>query len=479
MFKKPITQTLLSSDLADEVFPNIRGNAWNSDVSFLSTLRALAAPRLKEDEFVVFSALLQRYTRERYGSREDAVCSLFDWTVPNMLTFVNICTSENDKWFDFLEKEFESVTGWHRAVKVTAFFAKAMRVLCFISPDLKSSVVITDNCDLRRYHYLQCGIPAYLPWFFDPKKGLEEQELALLTSLRQKTETEYESIIAAMAEKYDFRSMRIRNGLSGFEVCREKAEREKKQNDIRYWNDEITRLSDAIAGYLREIRDAETYLIGLNARINTEGEESQLMKYFLSNPRLVFESIRNNTLTFGVKDYLMFFNEDHVKGMIEEQRSVLFEPNDRPCNNIIPVDDMQMLMREIFLEQNLRIRMCAVYSLTIGGEVNGKGGFPYGPEYDHYMPNPHIHMFSCIGDYRMHINECLKTGNYIGAVEQCAASCRSLNVDDYPVMQEFSKVMYGISGYNHVTNTCIELPDGRVVNPKNAIRFLKGEEIIG
>lgn len=80
-----------------------------------------------------------------------------------------------------------------------------------------------------------------------------------------------------------------------------------------------------------------------------------------------------------------------------------------------------------------------------------------------------------MGNYQRAINELLKNHNYIGAIEQCVASCRSLNFADSTVMQEFMRRLYGLSDYN-VNIRCIELPDGRVVEPKEAIVWLKEQE---
>ena len=64
---------------------------------------------------------------------------------------------------------------------------------------------------------------------------------------------------------------------------------------------------------------------------------------------------------------------------------------------------------------------------------------------------------------------------------KCAAeffSCKSLNFNDSPVMQEFMRRMYGISDYQDSINTrCIELPDGTVVTPVDAINWLKAQEV--
>ena len=100
--------------------------------------------------------------------------------------------------------------------------------------------------------------------------------------------------------------------------------------------------------------------------------------------------------------------------------------------------------------------------------------YNYGSEMRECMPNPHIDRYRCIGNYERTINQCIKENNYIGALEQAIASCKSLNFGDSTVMKEFMRRMYGLESYSH--NKCVELPDGTVVTPKEAAAWLKEQE---
>ncbi len=91
------------------------------------------------------------------------------------------------------------------------------------------------------------------------------------------------------------------------------------------------------------------------------------------------------------------------------------------------------------------------------------------------MPNTHIDRYACLGNYNTEINRMLQNGNYIGAIEQCVASCKSLNWADITVMRTFMETMWGNSVYS---NRCIELPDGRVVNPADAIHWLEEQDSV-
>lgn len=56
MFKTSISSTPFTTEAANSYFANITGGAFGNDCSFLATLRALVAPRIKEGESVNFAS---------------------------------------------------------------------------------------------------------------------------------------------------------------------------------------------------------------------------------------------------------------------------------------------------------------------------------------------------------------------------------------------------------------------------------------
>lgn len=238
---------------------------------------------------------------------------------------------------------------------------------------------------------------------------------------------------------------------------------------------EIQRLNDSIGQYLRQQRDYENQLLGLEMKIQQSDGDSEIMEYFLCNDHLVLVDVSDTTMRFVARDRLTYFDEDFARRVIDNDGSYVYRPDGRGCNNYIPAEDMKMLMEEIFLEQRLYVRFCAAYEFQLEGNVRALMGYSYGSEFREYMPNTHIDRHSCLGSYSKTINECLRRHNYIGAIEQCIASCKSLNFGDGIVMSEFMSAMYGLSGYQ-ANNRCIELPDGRIVTPKEAIEYLKQEK---
>lgn len=106
-------------------------------------------------------------------------------------------------------------SGYHRLEKVQMFYRKSFAVDCYINPELKSVIVFVDGMDNKKMHYLQVSILAMLPWYFDPEKGMTEDEMALVYSLRETSPEKYNECLVKMAEQYDFKTARIRQLLAG------------------------------------------------------------------------------------------------------------------------------------------------------------------------------------------------------------------------------------------------------------------------
>lgn len=483
MFKSVIANTPLTTATANGYFDaRIAGNPWSRDYSFLATLRALLGHRMPDKDDIYLSFGQSDYTDSQLrglpvANAVSAVAGNIDncrgsFRVHNFVNYNPIC---NTAWMELVNSSFEStMNGWHRVENVTLFFKKTFNVSCFVNPELKSVILFTDNMDIRKYHYLQAGIPAFLPWYFNQEDGVSELEMELLQSLREKTSQRYEECIAKMAEEYDFKSARIRQLLAGFETRYEKIKCDNLRTSLNSAIRNINELNDRIGDYLRQKRDYEAELLGLEMKIAQAGEESEIMEYFLCNEHLILVDVTQTRMTFIAKDYLTYFDEDMARRIINNNSSYVYIQGGGEYRSTISTADMKLLMTALFIEQSLKMKFCAAYTFNLEGNVTALGGYDYGSELREYMPNPHINRYTCIGNYSRAINNCLHDRNYIGALEQSIASCKSLNFGDSPVMREFMSQLYGCAG--SPTNVkCIELPDGRVVAPKEAIEYLKSQ----
>lgn len=483
MFKTAITTNALVNDTANSFFQNIYGDPYNNDISFISTLRALVAPRMNEND-----VLSVRFNRTEYSASDvssgstsavvKAICEYFNQNDVGSIyihSFNNSAQDNNYACLELMKSSFCKVyKGWHRLEKVTEFYQRQFLTMCFINPEKKSVAIFVDNMDMRKMHYLQCSIFAFLPWYFDPEKGVSEIEMELISSLREKTSAKYEDVIARIASQYDFRTARIRQMLSGFETKYERIECDNVRSQLDRIRSNIDSLNRQIGDQIHTKNDLEIKLLGLETKVANSSEDSEIMEYFLCNDRLVLLSVSDNRMVFGVKTYIEYFDEEMALSAIKNRHSYLYVPEGRKCNEYIPEDSIEKLMRAIFIDQILKIRVCAAYEFNLNGSVNARQGFCFDHNFRDCMPNPHIDGYQCLGNYHRAINELLTKRDYITAIEQCIASAKSLNFGDSPVMTLFSKAVYHV-GCNY-NNRCIELPDGKIVDPKGAVAWLEEQE---
>ena len=297
MFKTSIASTPFTSEAANSYFQNITGDYYGGDCSFLSTLRALVAPRIKEDESVYLTFGSSNYNSGAINSvpaerAVGAICSRY-----RMVHSFNADQSGNLTCMQIIEKNFTSVyPEYHRLDKVKAFYRKSFNVDCYINPDKKSVIVFVDNLDIKKMHYLQVSILAFMPWYLNQDDGLTEDELALMQSLRETNSANYEKYISKLGEGYDFRTARIRQLLGDFETRYERIECDSVRNEIVSIDEEIQRLNDAIGAYLSRRNDKCIKLMGLEQRIAEGGGDSEIMEYFLCNNRLVLSRVSNTDI---------------------------------------------------------------------------------------------------------------------------------------------------------------------------------------
>lgn len=470
MFSDPIAINPMTTEEANLCFTNINGDAYGLDQSFVATLRALLAERIPKDEHIKLK-LGTIYRRVR-NPKEFISYSDINYLSDGDIYILNVSSSKEvaDEVFNLAKTA--APNGWKPIDIIEAFFIKSFRICCLTNSDHRRVCLVVENLSYKIWHYLQCSIPAFLPWYFNPEDGVSELEMKLIKSLKENTPDEYLSVILKIAEKYDFEKVRIKRLLGDFESKIVKKELDFESRQISALNQRIREYNDAIASNLRECENHRIKLLGLEQKLAETGEESEIMDYFLNNHNVDLLTVEDDGIKFVSKGYITYFDEEIAKNVINRSTSYVYRPNKMNGAEYIAPDDLNHLMTAIFVDQTLKLKVFAVYKLDIENQEIRPVSYSR-HYYDDRMPNIHVERYGCIGSYITSMNEAMANHNYIGAIEQCGASARSLNFADSTVMSEFMRTLYGCTEYN---NNCIELPDGSVVDPKGAIEWLKNQE---
>ena len=182
MFKDAIEKTEFNSVYAKDVLGRIRGESYVGDVTFLSTLRALVFDRMNDGDKInlIFSG--SDYSKNICDNNPNkaVIRALYDSDVYNdgdiVVHSVHGDSDSNDSIFEILEDFEEYSKGFEKIQKVTDFFRKTFRVNCYVNHTERKVVIFVEQLNIRRMHYLQCAILAFLPWYFNPGDGVTQDE---------------------------------------------------------------------------------------------------------------------------------------------------------------------------------------------------------------------------------------------------------------------------------------------------------------
>ena len=462
MFKNQILATPFSSDFAVELIgEKIFGTCYGDDVSFLSTLRALLFNRIG-DGVLQFAVKTSDYVRN----------SFLNAMIENDNRMAVILYQEHESAINDMEARILNTGKFTRNEKVTAFFKKRFYASGFVNMEQKNTIILMASRDIRDYHYLQAGMFAFLPWYFNKEDGVDEIDVELCRSLRETTSDHYLDCLNRIAENYNFKEMKIRKYLTGFEARTEQIAETRMQSEVSEYISRINEYSRMLAQCIEKKRLLEEQLFGIHQRVVDAENNTELSDYFSRSKNVTLESADTNSFTFGVRGYLDFFNPDLAEDMINNKRSVLY------TNSKYTPEQTEALFRAIFVDMTIKLRVCAAYRIYADGNVDGLRAYPYGSDYVGYMPNTHIDRYGCIGTYERAITDNLANGgSYTFSVDQAVASCHSLNFDDFTVMSSFVTILFsGKDDGRDINTKALELPDGRIVTPHQAIKYLMKEE---
>lgn len=470
MFQKTIASgsVPLTGENADLYFENkITGSPVLRDHSFTASLRALLGNRIGDGRL--------SFAPVRYDSPDELQPGIDLDPADNTLMLVYFRgrgnTDEVNSMIDTMKGKFDALEDYQFVEKPTQIFERAFRVYVWYSEKRKSAAILTGTMDIRKLHVLQICIPKALPWFFpDAESGKTEDkytadERALLASFQQTSEKEYIDAITKLAQQYNMREVIIRKRLGGVTKHIHEIELSRAQEHIRDLESRISDYYREIESYLRDRENEMTRIYGLKARIKENGEGSDLMDYFLYNPCVFLRRVSGTSIYFTCSGYLENWDDDKAETTIEADSSFPYEIAGGDYG--VDTDKFKNLLRAIFIDRSIRIRVYADYEIDLSGHVDTAHFDEHDSSIAEYMPNPHIEHYDCLGDYKRRILDCLSSGNTLEAFNYCLASSRSLNWTDYTVMSKFIREIC-----NDLADLrCFELPDGSAVNMAEAMRW--------
>lgn len=474
MFNKVICQTPFTVDVMGRFF-QITGDDFCADYSFLATLRALLHRRAGNDSLVF--AVRTMYVDTPEEAMEALYASV--GACANTLWFFTLQANEQngDKIMEGLDDVVNGFAarydGWREAQDLKLFVQSraGLHARFYISESRKSAVIIAHHFSMRQYHFIQALTPRLLPWYFEEK--LTDRELALVQSLTNRLPADYERLLSEFVAEIDVRGFVIRSVIGGFEKKTREAEVQRTEAAIRDLRTKLQQREEQCRRDIQELDRLNVLMSGQIMALENVADDGALLDYFNCNRQLTPVNTSGHNLYFTVNTFLESFDPDVYDTYSKNPASTLFNGyNFREV--FAPADVRKRFLDAIFGEDPVfRVHMCANYVLSTLGSASCSSHYDYNSvEFGGSIPNPHIQHFACLGGYRPLIEERLRAGDMIGAIEQCVASAKSINLAEAPT------VRYLLTDIFNTNKKCIRLPDGSDVSPVTALEWLnqKGEE---
>ena len=444
-FTKNMGKPSIVSSLADSVFGRIHGNGFREDYSFVATLRALLLKRTSEDQTLMLSMVTKRLSVTTARERVVRDCLELNGD-QNMIqvVFLSGTAEENAACMNTLHSYIAANMNDYAALsqRVEEFVAHVTNAKFYVSEGRRSAIILVDGCDIRRYHYIQCLIPSYVPWFFEDQK-LERDELELLRSLTDRYSTKYEQMIEAAAEQYDLRSYLIKQTIGGFEKRTRQAQYDRLQEEINDTQDRITDLLNDYQAYIEMLDNNRMRASGLKLAIETASDESDLVDFFIANHNLIPINADGGVINFIVNAYIDNFDPEMYTTMASNFRSHIYTGYE--VGGVFnSKENRKMLLDEIFGDDpSFRIRTCGVYRIDMRGNVNTSAGYRYPqPDCANRIPNPHLQYHACLGNNSRYIIDRVRAGDMIGAISQCISSAKSINIGEGVTVTRFLRDLF-------------------------------------
>ncbi len=482
MFRACVADTPLTTEAANGFFTNIVGETFRNDNTLLASARAFLAPRIPEGETfrVQFAAsnITEDYVLNKTpGEVMNRIANASQISVENTLTIHSLChpvKASNMAVLGCLGEHFTQVfDGWEKVQRITDMFHRLINVgsldcLCFINKELKSSILFVDNLTFSRLHVIGGALLGMVPWYFDRTKAPDELDRELVQACQQTDENVYLDVLSKIAQKYDFEAGRLRRLLGEFQTSYERQRLITMQRNHDNIVSSMEGLEREYNDYAARLRRNQIELHALEMSISHGSADSEIMDLFLSNRNLILVDVSGTEMTYIIKSYANLWEDDVVQDDIADRRGYVYN-RDRNFS----VEQCQKLMKAVFIDRTIKLRMCAAFRLSMGGtSISALSNYDYGPQCAGYMPNPHIHYYHCISGHTPTIHQAMERRDYVAAIMQTMGATQNLNFSDTTVMNKFYRDIFNHNSYNRA----FELPDGRVVSSDQAIEWIEQQE---
>lgn len=331
--------------------------------------------------------------------------------------------------------------------------------------------------NLDVYHFVLSFLPLYYPGIYPKPLSKDDPEVELLSAMSKPTSTLFRKTYPKLVEKYKeeflhctlvamFRNFHLKE----MEAAREDRDRRKRDMENIYREYEQA---------VKNFREAMIRVEGLALVSQNDEKENELVEYLGSNPAIQHIRINDSKISFIVATTLKRFDVDAYQKFSDNES--IYDGNYKTDLRDTPFKDKacrKLLLDSIFSEDPIfEVKIVGTYTLDfVNNTMTTRSGYDYAgvdPLYADYVANPHLQIFSCLGQYKGRVQNLLTQGEQMAALEMTIASAESVDLDE--TEQTFRPFL----GWIFTNKNKILRKDGEDMTPEAALAYLleqKGKE---
>lgn len=403
-----------TTGIVDKVMGNIRANSYQNDQTMLANLRAIIAPRLGKDEIFTGS-----YVESSVVGIGDNYCEGDN----NHFTIVNL-TNDQDTLFDQFDSKIKELTDFQELTDIEKYLKEKCEINCRLVAGLKANIglIYVQKLNIRTYHLMQSFIHRCFPNLFKDKP-ITEKEKEVLRGLTKSNSESYINAINELSKEFNVRDLILDNLVKGFEKKNTDKIIATLERDIQNIYADINAIMEEHKRKIRQLNETSIKINGM--KYGTENsKEDELYDYLKSRKNIDIVNVDNEIISININTFFEHFDTEQWMafrkrgGVIEEYRG------SNPA--FAKAEDRKLFLDAILNEfPVLKVKMVGGYDLNINGYISTR--CLEGTVRD-VCPNPHLEFHHCLGGNGPKIQEALRKGDMILAIEQCIASAGSVNL---------------------------------------------------
>lgn len=321
---------------------------------------------------------------------------------------------------------------------------------CYTDGHITFVILPGENIDLFTQH-LTPILPKLMPdWFVNPLTEEEQQYL------KDVSERRTDKVSAFALEAYRAKGLEQRRIDAVFESFVPTDSKEVLLNrvngDIAHINEQIESLQRQMNNEITKLREKQKLSEALLLRDDVN-EKQEYKDYFRSHKNItVIRASAEGLISYQVDETLNYYDRDLAQKVIDTnyRRSVVY-----------PV------LKYVFVDNLAEINVTARFDLHGGIEARAIDIYTL----DTSIPHPHLSHYHCFGENAGYIEQAMRDGDWMSAVEQTIAATKNIYWGDSVVVNEFVNDLT-----HHRDLPVISMPDGRVLSCNEVLRIIQEEE---